>query len=175
MNDLLMLLKKFGIDIVVRLGMIFCGILWILCILYILGVVGNAVADDEVEGSQENIKQSIYETAEQLMTCSAAIRNTWSVYDTIKDEKSGKEIKVHSVADDLRIYSGALYKELNPEITSEHLDSILGVRNTIFATQLTQSERSEIVEECIELLDTLQGVVGTNDSDPDEEGIIPDR
>jgi len=112
----------------------------------------------KVSSYKENIKQSIYETAEQLMTCSSAIRNTWSVYDTIKDEKSGKEIKVHSVADDLRIYSSALYKELNPQITDDHLDSILGIRNTIFVTQLTPSERSEIVEECIELLDTLQGV-----------------
>jgi hypothetical protein len=112
----------------------------------------------KVSSYKENIKQSIYETAEQLMTCSSAIRNTWSVYDTIKDEKSGKEIKVHSVADDLQIYSSALYKELNPQITDKHLDSILGIRNTIFVTQLTPSERSEIVEECIELLDTLQGV-----------------
>ena len=170
MNDLLKLLKRFGIDIVVRLGMIFCGILWILCILYILGVVGNAVADDESVG-QENIKQSIYETAEQLMTCSSAIRNTWSVYETIKDKKSGKDVKIHSVADDLRIYSSALYKEVNPQITDDHLDEILGIRNTIFATQLTPSERSEIVEECIELLNTLQGVVGTEKEVED----IPDR
>jgi hypothetical protein len=159
MNDILKLLKKFGIDIVVRLGMIFCGILWILCILYILGVVGNAVADDKSgDPLKENIKQSIYEAAEQLMTCSSALRNTWSVYETIKDEKTGKEIKIHSIASDLQIYSSALYKEVNPQITDNHLDSILGVRNTIFATQLTPSERSEIVEECIELLNTLQGV-----------------
>ena len=126
---------------------------------------------NKVSSPKENIKQSIYETAEQLMTCSSAIRNTWSVYETIKDKKSGKDVKIHSVADDLRIYSSALYKEVNPQITDDHLDEILGIRNTIFATQLTPSERSLIVEECIELLNTLQGVVGTEKEVED----IPDQ
>jgi hypothetical protein len=114
----------------------------------------------EISSYKEDIKQSIYEAAEQLMTCSSALRNTWSVYETIKDEKTGKEIKIHSIASDLQIYSSALYKEVNPQITDKHLDSILGIRNTIFVTQLSVSERSNIVEECIELLNTLQGVKG---------------
>jgi hypothetical protein len=152
MRDVLELIKKLGIDILIRFTFISIGLVWVLCILYILGFVSNVKADTKTE------RQSIYESAESLMTCSSAVRNTWSIYDTIKDEKTGKEIKLHSIANDLRIYAETLYKEVNPEITTEHLDEILGIRNTIFVTRLTAEERSKIVDDCIELLESLDKI-----------------
>ena len=126
----------------------------LLCLLCLSGFFAGSVSSNpELD---DETRQNIYETAEKLLTCSSAVRNTWSVYETLKDEKTGKEIKIHEIANDLRIYSTALYKELNPQVTDEHLDNILGIRNTVFVTQLSQEERAEIVEECIELLGTLQ-------------------
>jgi len=149
MKKLLELIKKFGNEYVLMLiRFIFISI----GIIYILGVSSDVSASP----TPKKLNQSMYESAEILMTCTSAFRNTWSVYDTVKNEETGDPVLLYDIADLFRVYSIKLYKTVNPDITAEQLEDIEGIRNTIFITKLSQSERSDIIEECIDVLNKLK-------------------
>jgi hypothetical protein len=148
MKNLLELIKKFGNEYVwILMRLIFISI----GILYILGVSSGVSASPV----PKKLNQSMYDSAETLMTCSSAFRNTWSVYDTVKNEKTGDPILIYDVADIFRVYSIKLYTTVNPDITAEDLEEIEGILNTIFITKLSISERSDIIKECINILNKL--------------------